>query len=87
MTVDDTEMNRFMQAVASSENPCYYTPGEVTPDMVGRSVRIIGGPFNGLEGRLQKMQGARTRRLFVELPNLLIVSVEVQAEFIELLKK
>ena len=55
--------------------------------MVGRSVRIIGGPFNGLEGRLQKMQGARTRRLFVELPNLLIVSVEVQAEFIELLKK
>lgn len=87
MTVDDTDMNRFMQAVASSENPCYYTPREITPDMVGRSVRIIGGPFNGLEGRLQKMQDARTRRLFVELPNLLIVSVEVQAEFIELLKK
>lgn len=52
-----------------------------------KCIRIIGGPFNGLEGRLQKMQGARTRRLFVELPNLLIVSVEVQAEFIELLKK
>ena len=50
--------------------------------MIGRKVRIVGGPLNGYEGNLQKMQGARTKRLFVELPNLLAAAVEVQPEYI-----
>ena len=54
--------------------------------MVGRSVRIIGGPLDGYEGRLQKLQGSRTKRLLVELPGLITAAVEVQPEFIMLLK-
>ena len=45
--------------------------------MIGRNVRIIGGPLDNYEGRLQKIRGSRSRRLLVELPNLLTVSVEV----------
>lgn len=87
MTVSEKEMERFIQAVKSTVRPCYYKPQEITPDMVGKNVRIIGGPLNNYEGRLQKMQGSRIKRLFIELPQLLTVAVEVEAEFIQVLKK
>lgn len=82
MTVREADMQRFINAVNSTENPQYYKPKEITPDMIGRKVRIVGGTLDGYEGNLQKMQGARTRRLFVELPNLLAAAVEVQPEYI-----
>lgn len=85
MTVRESDMQRFIHAVESCENPRYYTPKEITPDMIGRKVRIVGGPLDGYEGCLQKMRGARIKRLFVELPNLLAASVEVQPEYIQVL--
>lgn len=83
MTVREADMQRFILAVDSAEEPCYFTPDEVTVDMIGREVRIIGGPLDGYEGHLQKMQGARTKRLFIELPGLLTASVEIQPEYIQ----
>ena len=85
MTVRETDMQRFIHAVESSENPCYYTPEEISADMIGRKVRIVGGPLDGYEGNLQKIQGAHIKRLFVELPSLLAAAVEVQPEYIQLL--
>ena len=82
MTVREADMQRFIDAVSSTDNPQYYKPEEITPDMIGRKVRIVGGPLDGYEGNLQKMQGARVKRLFVELPNLLAAAVEVQPEYI-----
>lgn len=85
MTVRNAEMEWFIKATEELENPCYFTPEELTPDLVGRKVRIIGGPLSEYEGRLQKLRGTRVKRLFVELPNLLTVSVEVSPEYIQLL--
>lgn len=86
MTVREADMKRFIHAVKSSDDPCFFTPGEVSADMIGRRVRIIGGPLDGYEGCLQKMQGARIKRLFVELPDILTASVEVQPEYIQVIK-
>jgi len=61
-------------------------PNEVTPNMIGRKVRIIGGPLNGYEGFLQKLQGSRVKRMFVELPNHITAAVEVEPEFIQFVK-
>ncbi len=85
MTVKDADMERFKKAVGTALNPRFYAPQEITPDMVGKKVRIIGGLLDGYEGHLQKLQGSAVKRLFVELPNLLTASVEVQPEFIQLL--
>ena len=82
MTVREADMQSFIHAVNSTENPQYYKPEEITSDMIGRKVRIVGGPLDGYEGNLQKMQGARIKRLFVEIPNLLAAAVEVQPEYI-----
>lgn len=86
MTVRDADMEKFMAAVKSDKNPRFYTPKEIKPSMIGKNVRIIGGILNGYEGRLQKTQGSPVKRIFVELPNLLAVAVEVQPEFIQVVK-
>lgn len=86
MTVRNADMERFIRAVDAMNNPCFYTPEEINPDMLGKKVRIVGGLLDGYEGCLQKMQGSRIKRLFVELPNLLTAAVEVQPEFIQLLR-
>lgn len=77
MTVDNSDMERFIHAVRSSVCPHYYTPQEVNASMRGRRVRIIGGVLDGYEGELLNAQGARVRRLLVEIPNLLSAGIEL----------
>lgn len=84
MTVKDDDMDRFIQAVEATNTPCFYTPAKITLAMLGKQVRIIGGPLDGYEGRLQKLQGSRVKRLFVELSGLLTAAVEVEPEYIQL---
>lgn len=82
MTVADADMKRFIHAVNASENPKYYHPDELTSDMYGRSVRIVGGSMDGYSGKLLSMRGSKFKRLIVEIPNLLTAAVEVNPEFI-----
>ena len=85
VVVPDRQMNPFIAAAGAVPGPRYYLPEELTPDMVGRAVRIIGGPLDGYEGRLLRLRGARAKRVIVELPNLITLAVEVQPEFIQLI--
>lgn len=85
MTIRTADMERFIHAVELTSNPRYYTPAEITSEMIGRKVKIIGGPLDGYEGALQKVRGSKNRYLLVSLPSFLAVSVEVQPEFIQLL--
>lgn len=86
MTVREEDMQSFIHAVSLSANPCYYSPNEITSEMIGKKVKIIGGPLNEFEGRLHKVRGSRIKRLFIELPLLLTASVEVEPEYIQVLK-
>ena len=52
MTVPDDEMERFIIAVSSSNDTKYYLPEEITSQMYGRKIRIVGGPLDGYEGNL-----------------------------------
>ena len=83
MVVSDAEMERFIQAVSASGTPKYYLPEEITPEMLNRPIRIVGGPLDGCEGTLVTTRGSRKKRLLVELPELLSVAVEVNPEYIQ----
>ena len=85
MTVRESDMERFMLAVSVSDEPRYYSPSEITPSMYRRRVRMVGGRLDGCEGYLLSTRGSRVRRLLVELPELLAASVEVEADYIQLL--
>lgn len=86
MTVPDREMERFIYAITTSESPKYYLPEEITPEMHGRRIRIVGGPLNGYEGTLVTTRGSKVKRLLVELPSLFAVGIEVNPEYIQLIK-
>lgn len=85
MNVRDEEMERFIRAVGSVEQPLFYRPGEMTPAMCGRKVRIMGGMLDGYEGRLLSVKGMRKRRLIVELPGIITAAVEVEPDYIQLI--
>ena len=85
MTVSDAEMERFIHAVSVSESPKYFLPEEITPGMLNRKIRIVGGPLDGYEGTLVSTRGSKVKRLLVELPDLLAVGVEVNPEYIQLI--
>lgn len=87
MTIRDADMERFKKAIESADTPRFYRPDEIKPSMIGKKVRIIGGPLHNYEGHLQKLQGSKTKRLFVELPGLITVAVEVRPDYIQLLEK
>ena len=84
MTVPDADMERFIRAVSQSESPTYYLPEEITPQMYGRKIRIVGGPLDGYEGSLLTTRGSKVKRLLVELKDFLAVGVEVNPEYIQL---
>ena len=85
MTVRREEMERFIRAVDSCEQPQYFSPEEVTSAMCNRRIRIIGGRLDGCEGYLLTTRGSRRKRLLVELPSLLSAAVEVEPEYIQLI--
>lgn len=79
MTVRDSEMENFIAIARASVEPCYYKPGEVTPGMVGSTVRIVGGPLDGKVGKLMKVRGTSNRRLYVEVPGVVGLSVVLRS--------
>ncbi len=85
MTVADTDMERFIEAVNADENPKYYLPEELTPDMYGHKIRIVGGPLNGYEGNLLTTRGSKVKRLLVELKGFFAAGIEVNPEYIQLM--
>ncbi|WP_297902449.1 UpxY family transcription antiterminator [uncultured Parabacteroides sp.] len=85
MTIRKREMEQFIKAAEKSEHPLFYKPNEVTPEMCKRKIRIIGGSFDGYIGVLLTTRGSKVKRLLVELPMLIAVSVEVKPEYIQLL--
>lgn len=86
MTVRDEDMERFIFAVGNTESYEYYRPGELTKAMYGKKVRIVGGMLDRYEGYLLSIKGMRKRRLIIELPGLITAAIEVQPDFIQIIK-
>lgn len=86
MTVRNDEMEKFIFAVGNTDAPKFYRPGELTESMYGRKVRLMGGMLDQYEGRLLSVKGMRKRRLIVELPGLITAAVEVEPDYIQIIK-
>lgn len=82
-TVRPDDMERFITAVNSTNQPRFYQPGEISATMYGRNVKIIGGPLDSYTGRLLSVRGMRTKRLIVEIPGLVVATVTVNPDFIQ----
>ncbi len=87
MEVSSEEMERFMRATSDADKTLYYRPEEITPQMIGKEIRVIGGPLNGMTGRLLSIKGMRKKRLIVEISGMLTAAVEVEKDFIAIENK
>ena len=77
MTVRDTEMKNFIRAVEGCDDVAYHTTEEVSALSVGKDVRIIGGPLDGVEGKIVNVRGSHKKRIMVSIPNFIAAVVEV----------
>lgn len=84
IVVPEDEMQRFIDAVNATENPKYYSVEEIPALKCGQRIRIVGGPMSGHEGKLLSVRGSKVKRLLVELPNLMAISIEIQDEYIQI---
>ena len=72
MTVRADDMNRFITLVRAAKQVEYLTPEQLTPEMIGSSVRIVcDGPLNGLTATLLALPGSKSRRILAAIPGLL----------------
>ncbi len=86
LIVPDKQMADFMRVAGQYETEVtYYAPEELHLEK-GARVRILGGPFDGVEGVFMKVEGARARRLIVQIPNTLAAVVSVAPDLVEVIK-
>ena len=89
MTVGTAEMDRFVKAVAAAfsvgKTVEYFTPETLPATALGKRIRIVGGEFDGYEGRLLSRRGSRKRKLVLDLGTLLSAAFEVEPERIQIL--
>ena len=88
MSVRDAEFRKFKKAVEQTDKVEYYSYDEVSPQLYGKQIRIIGGPLNGFEGRLMSKRGSKFKRLLIDLRECnLSAAIQVEAEYIQIIKK
>lgn len=80
MYVSKEDMERFIKVVETIDNPVYYLPDEIKPNMFGRKIQIIGGPLDGQIVTLLKSQGSKHKRFVVQLPKLLMATATLDPE-------
>ncbi len=84
LTVTDSVMQNFIAVTAQAgEKITYYEPSEIQLHP-GDQIRINGGPYDGREGVIMRVKGKRRKQFVVSIPGIIIASVELEPELIEL---
>lgn len=84
LTVPDPVMQNFIAVTAQAgEKITYYEPSEIQL-RPGDMIRINGGLYDGREGVIMRVKGKRRKQFVVSIPGILIASVELEPELIEL---
>ena len=84
MTVPFKEMECFIKIAKSSLSPTYFMPEEITPDMIGKKITVVGGSLDGCEGYLITVRGSKRKRILMGISGLLAVRADVDPEYIRL---
>ena len=77
MTVRPEDMETFIKATTEGTSIRYYKPEEITDDMIGKKLHIVGGPLDGKEVELQKIRGTKKKRILVKIPDVIVASVVI----------
>ena len=84
MVVPEEQMRSFVIVAGSDDERVMFLPSENAKLAKGERVRILAGPFAGVEGVLAKVAGVRDRRVVVKIEGVAAVTAPtLPAEFVE----
>jgi transcription antitermination factor NusG len=84
LSVTDHDMENFIAITEKAgERITYYEPGEIQL-RPGDRIRVNGGLYDGREGIIMRVKGKRRKQLVVSIPGVLIASVEMEPDLVEL---
>ena len=84
LTISDHDMQNFIAVTEKAgEKITYYSPDEIQL-RPGDKIRVSGGLYDGREGIIMRVKGKRKKQLVVSIPGILIASVEMEPELVEL---
>ncbi len=83
--VPDDQMEAFIRVSTEVDNPTYIDT-EVEPLAPGTRVRIVGGPFQGMYGTFQRVQGHRSRQFIIRIEGVLAMAVNMHPSLVEAIK-
>lgn len=86
ITIPDRQMREFIKVARKyEEDLIYYRPEEINLKK-GTKVRVHGGRYDGLEGVLLKVKGKRSKRILIDIPNVItIAAAYIEPELIEVI--
>jgi transcription antitermination factor NusG len=85
--VPERQMEQFIAVVQDAAvDKTFYAPDEVNISS-GTKVRVHGGPFDGFEGVLVRVQGKRNKQFFINIDGLVAVNTVVKnVELLEVME-
>ena len=84
LTISDHDMQNFIAVTEKAgEKITYYSPDEIQL-RPGDKIRVSGGLYDGREGIIMRVKGKRKKQLVVSIPGILIASVEMEPELVQL---
>lgn len=82
ITVPQKQMDDFIRANKESKETKFLTVNEIPQSARNSTVRIVSGPLQGVEGMLLGIRGTKRKRLIIELPHFLAISVYLEDEYV-----
>ena len=87
LTISNRDMQNFIAVTErAGEKITYYSPDEIHL-RPGDKIRVSGGLYHGKEGVIMRIKGKRKKQLVVSIPGILIASVEMEPELVEVLSE
>ena len=80
--VPDQQMADFIRVSTEADDPEYIDTENMNL-ATGTPVRIIGGPFDGMRGTFQRVQGHRNRQFVVQIEGVLAMAVNIHPSLVE----
>lgn len=83
--VPDYQMRNFIAVTSAADESLHFLMNPDLNFVKGDRVRVTEGQFSGCEGYFLKVKGVRNRRFIVALDNIIAVSIDIPAKFVELI--
>jgi transcription antitermination factor NusG len=87
MTVPEPQMRSFILVTGTEDERLLFLDPQSVDLKLGNRVRVIGGLFEGAEGVLVKVAGARDRRVVVKIDGVAAVATpKIERELLKIIE-